>query len=100
MLNIMEHFPLTQYGHNSVDALRGSGIELQVIAAIVIGGVRLSGGVGSTIGTAHMEQPKQMRRDKNRGVPRHGPYQRSPFLSTPGLRIFPVPFPSHTAEPD
>lgn len=37
---------------NSVDALRGAGIEQQVIAAAVIGGVRLTGGYGSVIGTA------------------------------------------------
>jgi ribose/xylose/arabinose/galactoside ABC-type transport system permease subunit len=34
----------------SIDALRGSGLELEVIAATVIGGALLSGGYGSIIG--------------------------------------------------
>jgi simple sugar transport system permease protein len=37
---------------NSVDSLRGDGLELQAIAAAVIGGARLNGGYGSVIGTA------------------------------------------------
>ena len=37
---------------NSVDSLRGEGLELQAIAAAVIGGTRLNGGYGSVIGTA------------------------------------------------
>lgn len=37
---------------NSVDANRGDGLELQAIAAAVIGGARLAGGYGSVIGTA------------------------------------------------
>jgi simple sugar transport system permease protein len=36
---------------NSVDANRGTGIELQAIAVTVIGGTLLSGGYGSAIGT-------------------------------------------------
>jgi simple sugar transport system ATP-binding protein len=36
----------------SVDATRGTGLELQVVAAIVIGGTRITGGYGSVIGTA------------------------------------------------
>jgi simple sugar transport system permease protein len=36
----------------SVDANRGSGLELEAIAAAVIGGARLTGGFGSVIGTA------------------------------------------------
>jgi simple sugar transport system permease protein len=34
----------------SIDALRGQGLELQVIAATVIGGALLTGGYGSIIG--------------------------------------------------
>ena len=41
---------MTRFG--SVDALRGQGIELTVIAATVIGGTRLQGGGGSVWGTA------------------------------------------------
>ena len=41
---------MTRFG--SVDALRGQGIELTVIAATVIGGTRLQGGAGSVWGTA------------------------------------------------
>jgi simple sugar transport system permease protein len=41
---------MTRFG--SVDALRGQGIELTVIAATVIGGTRLTGGAGSVWGTA------------------------------------------------
>jgi simple sugar transport system permease protein len=37
---------------SSVDANRGEGLELQAIAAAVIGGARLGGGYGSVIGTA------------------------------------------------
>ncbi len=37
---------------SSVDALRGTGLELDAIAAAVIGGTRLNGGYGSVIGTA------------------------------------------------
>jgi simple sugar transport system permease protein len=36
----------------SVDANRGEGLELEAIAAAVIGGARLTGGFGSVIGTA------------------------------------------------
>jgi simple sugar transport system permease protein len=36
----------------SVDANRGEGLELEAIAAAVIGGARLTGGYGSVIGTA------------------------------------------------
>lgn len=36
----------------SVDATRGQGLELEAIAAAVIGGTRLTGGYGSVIGTA------------------------------------------------
>ncbi len=44
---------LIQVGRfNSVDANRGQGLELEAIAAAVIGGTRLSGGYGSIIGTA------------------------------------------------
>ncbi len=43
---------LIQVGRfNSVDANRGSGLELEAIAAAVIGGTRLSGGYGSVLGT-------------------------------------------------
>lgn len=43
---------LIQVGRfNSVDANRGSGLELEAIAAAVIGGSRLSGGYGSILGT-------------------------------------------------
>jgi simple sugar transport system permease protein len=38
--------------YNSVDSLRGSGLELNAIAATAIGGARLYGGYGSAIGTA------------------------------------------------
>jgi simple sugar transport system permease protein len=37
---------------SSVDSLRGTGLELEVIAAAVIGGTRLTGGYGSVIGAA------------------------------------------------
>jgi simple sugar transport system permease protein len=37
---------------DSVDANRGEGLELEAIAAAVIGGARLNGGFGSVIGTA------------------------------------------------
>ncbi|MGH2819632.1 MAG: ABC transporter permease [Actinomycetota bacterium] len=37
---------------SSVDANRGQGLELDAIAAAVIGGSRLSGGYGSVVGTA------------------------------------------------
>jgi simple sugar transport system permease protein len=37
---------------SSVDANRGEGLELEAIAAAVIGGSRLSGGYGSVLGTA------------------------------------------------
>jgi simple sugar transport system permease protein len=44
---------LVQVGRfNSVDSLRGEGLELEAIAAAVIGGARLNGGYGSVIGTA------------------------------------------------
>ena len=36
----------------SVDPLRGTGLELEVIAAVVIGGTLLTGGFGSLIGSA------------------------------------------------
>ena len=36
----------------SVDPLRGTGLELEVIAAVVIGGTLLTGGYGSLIGSA------------------------------------------------
>ena len=36
----------------SVDPLRGAGLELEVIAAVVIGGTLLTGGFGSVIGSA------------------------------------------------
>jgi simple sugar transport system permease protein len=43
---------LIQVGrYNSVDSNRGSGLELEAIAAAVIGGSRLSGGYGSIVGT-------------------------------------------------
>jgi simple sugar transport system permease protein len=43
---------LIQVGrYNSVDSNRGSGLELEAIAAAVIGGSRLSGGYGSVLGT-------------------------------------------------
>ena len=41
---------LSQYG--SVDAIAGAGYELQVIAAVVVGGVAIFGGSGSVIGAA------------------------------------------------
>jgi simple sugar transport system permease protein len=37
--------------YNSVDSLRGSGLELIAIAATAIGGARLQGGYGSVVGT-------------------------------------------------
>lgn len=37
---------------SGVDSLRGTAIELEAVAAAVIGGTRLSGGYGSVIGTA------------------------------------------------
>jgi simple sugar transport system permease protein len=37
---------------NSVEPLRGEGLELTAIAAAVIGGARLNGGYGSVLGTA------------------------------------------------
>jgi simple sugar transport system permease protein len=37
---------------NTVEATRGSGLELQAIAAAVIGGARLNGGYGSVLGAA------------------------------------------------
>lgn len=37
---------------NSVGATTGSGMELQVVAAAVVGGVAISGGVGSAVGAA------------------------------------------------
>jgi simple sugar transport system permease protein len=44
---------LIQVGRfNTVEALRGQGIELQAIAAAVIGGARLAGGYGSVLGAA------------------------------------------------
>ncbi len=36
----------------SVDPLRGTGLELEVIASVVIGGTLLTGGYGSLIGSA------------------------------------------------
>ena len=36
----------------SVDPLRGEGMELEVIAAVVIGGTLLKGGYGSVVGSA------------------------------------------------
>jgi simple sugar transport system permease protein len=38
--------------YNSVDSLRGTGVELNAIAATAIGGARLYGGYGSVVGTA------------------------------------------------
>jgi simple sugar transport system permease protein len=38
--------------YNSVDSLRGTGTELNAIAATAIGGARLYGGYGSVLGTA------------------------------------------------
>jgi simple sugar transport system permease protein len=44
---------LIQVGRfNTVEATRGAGLELQVIAAAVIGGARLNGGYGSVLGAA------------------------------------------------
>ena len=37
---------------SSVDALRGTGIELEVVLAVVIGGASLNGGYGSIVGAA------------------------------------------------
>lgn len=37
---------------SSVDALRGQGVELRAITAVVIGGTRLEGGRGTVLGTA------------------------------------------------
>jgi len=36
---------------HSVDPMRGFGIELEVIAAVVIGGTTFTGGAGSVVGT-------------------------------------------------
>jgi rhamnose transport system permease protein len=41
---------LSQYG--SVDAIAGAGYELQVIAAVVVGGVAIFGGSGTVLGAA------------------------------------------------
>lgn len=38
--------------YNSVGALTGSGLELDIVAAAVVGGVAISGGVGSVVGAA------------------------------------------------
>lgn len=38
--------------YNSVGALTGSGLELDIVAAVVVGGVAISGGVGTVIGAA------------------------------------------------
>jgi simple sugar transport system permease protein len=38
--------------YHSVDSLRGTGVELNAIAATAIGGARLYGGYGSVVGTA------------------------------------------------
>jgi simple sugar transport system permease protein len=44
---------LIQVGRfNTVEATRGAGLELQAIAAAVIGGARLNGGYGSVLGAA------------------------------------------------
>lgn len=44
---------LIQVGRfNTVEATRGQGLELQVIAAAVVGGARLNGGYGSVLGAA------------------------------------------------
>jgi simple sugar transport system permease protein len=44
---------LIQVGRfNTVEATRGAGLELQVIAAAVVGGARLNGGYGSVLGAA------------------------------------------------
>ena len=40
----------TQY--NTIDSTAGSGLELQVIAAVVVGGVAIFGGSGSVVGAA------------------------------------------------
>jgi simple sugar transport system permease protein len=37
---------------SSVDALRGQGMELEVVLAVVVGGASLNGGFGSIIGAA------------------------------------------------
>ena len=39
---------LARFGNITVDA--GQGLELQVVAAVVVGGVNIFGGVGSMIG--------------------------------------------------
>jgi rhamnose transport system permease protein len=38
--------------YNSVGALTGSGLELDVVAAVVVGGVAISGGTGTVFGAA------------------------------------------------
>ncbi|MCU1542734.1 MAG: ATPase [Microbacteriaceae bacterium] len=38
--------------YNSVGALTGSGLELDVVAAVVVGGVAISGGTGTVVGAA------------------------------------------------
>jgi rhamnose transport system permease protein len=38
--------------YNSVGALTGTGLELDVVAAVVVGGVAISGGTGTVIGAA------------------------------------------------
>ena len=38
--------------YNSVDALRGTGIELEAVFCVVVGGAALTGGYGSIIGAA------------------------------------------------
>jgi simple sugar transport system permease protein len=44
---------LIQVGRfNTVEATRGANLELQVIAAAVVGGARLNGGYGSVLGAA------------------------------------------------
>jgi simple sugar transport system permease protein len=44
---------LIQVGRfNTVEGTRGEGLELQAIAAAVIGGARLNGGYGSVVGAA------------------------------------------------
>ncbi len=48
---------MTRFG--SVDALRGQGIELTVIAATVIGGTRLQGGEGRSGGPRSASSPSR-----------------------------------------
>ena len=47
---IAGYVSVTRY--SSVDALRGTGMELEVVLAVVVGGASLNGGYGSIIGAA------------------------------------------------